>query len=189
MQTRALLAPGLIGYQTKTTSFIPDGIFDIPGLLESHLYHPLSLALLALIDLHHYCNRIHSQYRPSLADVDSKTGFLGRWTVHKKRNRTIRYEHMHNAAIDIARITAMCTNIDKIIVTAASLAAIFDLQHEYHFAPLNIPAYICPERVMDRHRRIATSCQGASIIKSYLDLTSLNTDESKNEQKPRAISL
>lgn len=59
---RTLLTKALLTerdeYKKSTTSFYRDSAFDIPGLPKHHLFHPLSLALLVLIDINHRCNHM-----------------------------------------------------------------------------------------------------------------------------------
>ncbi|KAK8044103.1 class V chitinase [Apiospora rasikravindrae] len=67
---------------------------------------------------------------------------------------------------------------------AKSVAAIFDLQHEGHFAPFDGTVYPCAERVINRHLSVATSLrQGARLTKSYLGHISLNTQAKQNRAK------
>lgn len=75
MHTKALLTERY-EYRESSTSFFHNDAFDIPGLSEHHLYHPLSLALLVLIDINNRCDHTITDRDFSWKDVEFKMGFF-----------------------------------------------------------------------------------------------------------------
>ncbi|KAK8115524.1 hypothetical protein PG984_012026 [Apiospora sp. TS-2023a] len=184
LQTRALFTEG-VEWRNSSTSFFRDGAFDIPGLSEHHLYHPLSLAMLVLIDMSRHFDDVILDDTNTLIGVRSKIDVSGD-IAGEQRAQSIfrRTKTLYSASIQAVRVTQIWVHVKKSLSIAQSVSELFDPRHEHHFAPLNDTAHPCAERVIEGHRSIAASLrQAAHVIMSRIDTTSLSAQASLEQAK------
>ncbi|KAK7931088.1 hypothetical protein PG985_001800 [Apiospora marii] len=176
MKTRALLDQEHDAYGKQTTSFIRGGAFDIPGLSEHHLYHPLPLALLILIDIIFQCQHNYLRDGSSLPEIEAMTRFARSFAPIDATPPS--YDDLYKAAMQVTRIQASCSSLNRSLYIAVCVVEVFDTQHESQFALFNNSTHPRAEDVMDRHRSVATSLrQGARVIKSELGYLSFSSQQ------------
>jgi hypothetical protein len=132
METRALLAERS-DYSTLSSLKTKDGEFRIPGLCKAHLFHPLSLACVGLIDAVFYFDFVIIDESINIGSIENATG-QGFWVkVQERRGRKESKpdsQDQTNALVDAQRsivtIIGVFANLWKSVGIAKSIAETLD---------------------------------------------------------------
>ncbi|KAI1765000.1 hypothetical protein GGR53DRAFT_530101 [Hypoxylon sp. FL1150] len=97
-----------------------DGTFSLPGLCTAHLYHPLSLACICLIDFVFYFDRVIVEEGYKIGDVENDTGH-GLWVDKKSNLEAHELKNLPSASRNISRIIVVFANLFKSVEVAHTI--------------------------------------------------------------------
>ncbi|KAH8674228.1 hypothetical protein BX600DRAFT_227290 [Xylariales sp. PMI_506] len=133
LETRALLAERS-EYCSHSSLRTRDRKFGIPGLRKAHLYHPLFLAYVGLVDFVFYFDFVIIDGSVNIGDVEKSTGH-GFWVKVQERQSTrveskpdteIETNLLVKAQRDIVAITGVFANLWKSVSIAKTVAETLD---------------------------------------------------------------
>ncbi|OTB01734.1 hypothetical protein M426DRAFT_25342 [Hypoxylon sp. CI-4A] len=110
LETRAMIA-ARSDYEKRSSLKADDGSFDLPGLRAVHLYHPLSLACLSLIDFAFYFDKLIITEGYRIGKIEVNTGH-GLW-VKDEATQNIDLKKLMESSQEIARIIGIFANLFK----------------------------------------------------------------------------
>ncbi|KAI8959029.1 hypothetical protein F5Y11DRAFT_16733 [Daldinia sp. FL1419] len=119
LETRAILA-ARSDYRELSSLKTKDGNFHLPGLRVAHLYHPLSLACLSLIDFVFYFDKLIVVEGYTIGDIEKDTGH-GLWVKERAQTKIFDLEKLMMASRNIAKIIGLFANLFKSVEIANTL--------------------------------------------------------------------
>ncbi|ORY66138.1 uncharacterized protein BCR38DRAFT_429338 [Pseudomassariella vexata] len=166
METRAIVCERS-EYISRSILKGAGGQFDLPGLCTLHLYHPLALACIVLVDFVSYFDKLLVQEGYQVGGIEDITRH-GFWGVDDGQEHEVPEAELIKASRKIARLIGLFANMFKSLEIAHAIAATLKEQDKWR-DPLHVStkvqsAKVHSAEVQDWREKCAISLTEATSI-------------------------